>query len=101
MRCFEILINGKRVALIGDESAQRLTACIETNPEIAKIDVAVVELVAELPIRDRHITYASWPDQRLKAGDELTLRVVDVASADVPATVVSEDLGQISEQDGR
>jgi hypothetical protein len=30
----------------------------------------------------------------------LTLRVVDVPSADAPATVVSQDLGQISEHEG-
>jgi hypothetical protein len=97
MRCFEILVNGKRVAVIGHKEAQRLTASVETNPHI---EVAAVDLVAELPLRNAHVTHASWPDQTLKVGDELTVRVVDVPSADAPATVVSQDLGQMSEEEG-
>jgi hypothetical protein len=97
MRCFEILVNGKRVALVGHEAAERLTAEIETN---RNIDVAVVDLVAEFPVRQAHATYASWPGQTLKMGDEITIRVVDVPSADEPATIVTEDLGQVSEHQG-
>lgn len=97
MRCFEILINGKRVAVMGHEDAQRLSATIEAN---RGIEVAAVDLMAELPLRKAHATYASWPGETLKLGDEVTVRVVEVPNADPPATVVSEDVGQVSEPQG-
>ena len=97
MRCFEILINGKRVALVGHADADRLTAEVETN---RNIDVAALDLVAEFPVKGAQATYASWPGGTLKIGDEVTIRLVDVSSADEPATVVTEDLGQVSEHQG-
>jgi len=97
MRCFEILINGKRVALVGHEAAERLTVAIETN---RSIDVAALDLIAEFPVKDASATYASWPSGTLKIGDELTVRLVDVASPDEPASIVTEDLGQVSEHQG-
>jgi hypothetical protein len=97
MRCFEILINGKRVALVGHQAAERLVAEIETN---RNIDVAALTLVAEFPVSGARATYASWPDGTLKIGDEMTVRLVDVPSADEPATIVTEDLGQVSEHQG-
>ena len=53
MRCFEILVNGKRVALVGHADAERLTAEIETN---RNIDVAALDLVAEFPVKGPQAT---------------------------------------------
>ncbi len=96
MKCFEILVNGKRVAVIGHADAQCLTASVETNPEI---DAAIVDLTAELPVRDGKARFASWPDATLRVGDDLTIRVVEVERADDPVTVIGVGVGQTEAQE--
>ena len=91
MRCLEILLNGKRLALIGHADAERTTAIVEAT---RGIDLAMVDLTAELPIRDGRETFASWAGASLAVGDELTVRVIDAPSSD-QATIVARDIGQI------
>ena len=104
MIAFEVLLNGKRICIAGAEDLCVLTADMTATGKLGKktvyeelLDDAVPEVqlhysVSGLtrrrdPDRDVHLSWKSV--RRLRVGDSLQVRVVEVRKADRPKSQVS------------
>jgi ClpX C4-type zinc finger protein len=97
MRCFEVWLNGKRVALVGHPEAERISATLEATKEI---DPVSLELLAELPAQAGSFAYASWESHDLVVGDKLELQVIDDDHPDV-GSVIKHGVGELVSDDAK
>jgi len=104
MIAFEVLLNGKRICIAGAEDLCVLTADITASGKLGKKtayeglpDHSVPEVLLDYsvggltrrrnPNRDVHLNWQSV--RRLRVGDSLEVRVVEVRKADRPKSQVS------------
>jgi hypothetical protein len=88
---YEVRINGRKVATAGIE--QGVVSCIANWVSLrkgsrrAKAQRDAGFRVGGLRNSPSGDEFLDWARRRLKIGDEITLRLVDVASADRPKTI--------------
>jgi len=78
MRAFKVYINGKRVCLAGIGDHGVLTSVVDWVPGRGEGKLAVGGLISDL---NEHV---EWVEQRLEIGDEVTIKIVEAESSDVP-----------------
>ena len=87
MIAFEVYLNGKKISIIGVGSLGVLTACLSwRGPQpYKKGGRPVAEYIrldaGGLANSGEHLR---WVDRKIKRGDEVSIKVVEVASADKP-----------------
>ncbi len=95
MLCFEICINGERKGLIGYEYAEEYGVYISTHPQLAK-DFCTISAEGAFPSDSTYSDELKWLKSSAKAGDEVTIRVLESTSADIP-TITKYQEGAVSE----
>lgn len=94
MVAFEIFVNGEKRLTIGGEEYSSLHALLGlTRLPLPKPDDATITLAASGVNADQ-TRVGLWPPSRLKVGDRVEIRVVDVETVDAPGSI------QILEKDG-
>ena len=98
MKCFEVIINGKKVCTAGIEDNGVLTAILsftrrknssELNAETQQLnyseslDLSVGGLANRGPKMNEHI---EWLNQNLAVGDEILIRIIEAPECDEPNT---------------
>jgi hypothetical protein len=88
MVAFEVSINGKRRYVAGHGDAQALNIWMHASfPRIAPVGglFGVHGSVAVSSATEGQCETLSYPSDRLAVGDEVTIRIVEVGQADLPA----------------
>ena len=90
MRAFEVSLNGKRLCLAGIENDGALTAIANhvVRRGKAKMWLSVGGLIS------RTDELVSWPNQKLRVGDEIKINILETVSADNPETRRRRDPAQ-------
>jgi hypothetical protein len=87
MRAFEVYINRKKVCLAGIGDDGVLTSIVDWVTKQGEGDLLVTVGGLVSPVHE-HVT---WVKQDLCMGDEVTVKIVETDSSDVPATRTTED----------
>ena len=84
MLAFEVSINGKREYVAGHPDEQSLHLTLWGGNNFGSAAASVNTFVAVPHNSPGGLATLSYPSRPLTTGDEVTIRVVDVATADAP-----------------
>ena len=80
MRCFEITLNGKKLAVAGAPGALAVNGFLQLIEP--STDVSSFRFSGLIPVAPDHAERGLWAEGKLNLGDELAVRLVDSASPD-------------------
>jgi hypothetical protein len=80
----EVLINGKKVALLGSESAEEFGVSVTAYPNLPD-ETASLEMSGYAPSDQTYPDELKWGRHELHLDDEVVIRFVSTPAPDIPA----------------
>lgn len=95
-RCFEITVNDEAPVTAGGDDISVLTSCLTFVPARGELDLQVGGLVTSDPDGREHV---EWIQRALRAGDRVSIRVVDGGEPSEPLSRRRDDPRLAEEQE--